>query len=116
MKDKKVIEKQYFEDLKFRIRHNYQIADFYLDRYDETGEDNFLNKSKAINVCCKYWDIFHYVLLKVKNIKRVNLCKDKFCFNCQKVLADRRQAKYAPILDELRKDYEIYHLVVQVPN
>lgn len=116
MSSKIVIEKSYFENLKFRIRHNYQIADFYLDMYGRTGKDTLLNKSKAINVCCKYWDIFHYVSLKVKNIKRVNLCKDKFCFNCQKVLADRRQLKYAPILDGLRKDYEIFHLVVTVPN
>ena len=112
----RVIDKSYFEDLKFRIRHNYQIADFYLDMYEETGRENFLNKSKVINVCCKYWDLFHYVSLKVKNIKRVNLCKDKFCFNCQKLLAEKRQQKYEPILNELRKDYEVFHMVVTVPN
>lgn len=116
MASKVVIEKKYFEDLKFRIRYNYQIADFYYDMYEESGKDSFLNKSKSVNVCCKYWDMYHYRTLRIKDIKRVNLCKDKFCFNCQKVLAERRKLKYTPILNELRNDFEIFHLVVTVPN
>ncbi|MDE7453553.1 MAG: protein rep [Clostridia bacterium] len=110
------IDKEYFEELKTRVRHNYQIADFYLDRYERDGEIKFLNKSKAINVCCKFWDIDSYLKLKVKDIKRVNLCRDKFCFNCQSNMALERQARFAPQLDEYRKDYEVFHLVLTVPN
>lgn len=112
----RVIEKEYFQKLKSRVNHNYQIADFYFGMYEETRKDNFLNKSRAIDLCCKWWDIDFYQLLKVKDIKRVNLCKDKFCLNCQSMIAQKRQQKYAPVLDELRKDYEVYHMVVTVPN
>ena len=112
----RVIEKGYFEEIKNRIRLNYQIADFYLDMYEETSKDRYLNNSKHIARCCKLWDIDLYRLLKVKDIKRVNLCKDKFCFNCQSMLASKRFQQYGPILDEFRKEYEIFHMVVTVPN
>lgn len=110
------IDKEYFKELKKRVRHNYQIADFYYGRYEREGKDKFLNKSKAINVCCKFWDIDSYLKLKVKDIKRVNLCRDKFCFNCQSNMALERQARFAPQLDEYRKDYEVFHLILSVPN
>lgn len=112
----RVIGKEYFQKIKSRINHNYQIAEFYENMFEERGEDKFLNKSKAIDVCCKFWDVEFYELLKIKDIKRVNLCHDKFCLNCQSMIAQKRQQKYAPILDELRKDYEVYHMVVTVPN
>lgn len=110
------IEREYFQKIKFRIIHNYQIAEFYENMYEERGEEKFLNQSKVIGSCCKWWDVDFYQLLKVKDIKRVNLCHDKFCFNCQSMLAQQRQQKYAPKLDELRKDFEVFHMVVTVPN
>lgn len=110
------IDKGYFKELKTRVRHNYQIADFYFDRYKRDGKEKFLSKSKAINVCCKFWDVNSFLKLKVKDIKRVNLCRDKFCFNCQSNMALERQARFAPQLDELRKDYEVFHLIMTVPN
>lgn len=111
-----IIDRDYFQDLKFKISHNYQIADFYYGKYEETGEEKFLNKSKFIDGCCKLWDVDFFQQLKVKNIKRVNLCKDKFCFNCQSMLAVKRQLQFGPILDMHRQDYDVYHLVVTVPN
>ena len=111
-----VIDRGYFQDLKFKTSHNYQIADFYYDEYEKTGEEKFLNKSKFIDGCCKLWDVDFFQQLKVKSIKRVNLCKDKFCFNCQSMLAVKRQLQFGPILDTYRQDYDVYHLVVTVPN
>lgn len=112
----RVIDRGYFQDLKTKTSHNYQIANFYYDKYEGTGEEKFLNKSKIIDGCCKWWDVDFFQQLKIKNIKRVNLCKDKFCFNCQSMLAIRRQLQFGPILDTLRKIYDVYHLVITVPN
>ncbi len=112
----RVIGKEYFQKIKSRINHNYQIAEFYENMFEERGEDKFLNKSKSIDLCCKFWDIDFFELLKIKDIKRVNLCHDKFCLNCQSMIAQKRQQKYAPILDEFRKSYEVFHMVVTVPN
>ena len=114
-KDRK-IDKEYFQDLKNKTNHNWQIADFYKERNEETGEEVFFSKSRAVDGCCKYWDVHFYSHLKVKDIQRVNLCKDKFCFNCQSMFALRRQLRFGLILDELRKIYDVYHMVVTVPN
>lgn len=112
----RVIDRGYFQDLKNHISHNYQIADFYYDKYECTGEKKFLSKSIDIDSCCKYWGIDFFRQLKIKNIKTVNLCKDKFCFNCQSMLAGKRQLQFGPILDMFRKTNDVYHLVVTVPN
>lgn len=110
------IDTEYFENLSQHLIHNYQIADFYKDFYEETGEELFLNRSERIDLCCKYWDLDYYRFQNVKDVKRVNLCRDKFCFNCQSMLAIKRQGKFAPILDQFRKDYMIAHMIVTVPN
>jgi len=110
------IEQKHFKDLKQHIQHNYQIADFYQDFYEETGEERFLNRSNSVDACCKWWDVDFYVMQNVKDIKRVNLCRDKFCFNCQSMLAVKRQTKFAPQLDEERKAHMVAHMVVTVPN
>lgn len=151
------IKREYFEELKKRVRYNYQIADFYIDRYQAEGEEipdyfvnddgeivylntadkikeylffrrhtgkdlneisrlKWLNKSKAIYNCCKFWDIEKYRKLKVKEVTRVNRCRDKFCGNCQKTMAEEREYRFSPQLDELRKSYEVFHLVMTVPN
>lgn len=111
-----LIEQGYFSDLKQYVIHNYQIAEFYENMFMETGEEVFLGKSKSINLCCKYFDLDYFRLQAVKNIKRVNLCHDKFCFNCQSVISLSRQSKFAPFLNKFRKDYKVCHMVLTVPN
>lgn len=110
------IDKSYFEDLRRYISHNYQIAEFYDNLYNETGEDSFGTKAQAIDLCCKWWDTDYYRMQDVKDVKRVNLCRDKFCFNCQSMLAIKRQGKFAPVLDGLKTRYKICHVVITVPN
>lgn len=112
----KLIDKGYFQDLKTNVSHNYQIAEFYENLYEETGELGYLNKSKTIDLCAAWWDMEYYRLQSVKDIKRVNLCKDKFCYNCQSILAMKRQGKFAPQLDSLRPHFMVAHVIVTVPN
>lgn len=110
------IEKEYFEDLSEKTRKNAQIAGFYDGLFFDTGDFAFQERARAVAVCCKWWDMDYYRLQAVKDIKRVNLCRDKFCYNCQSLLAIKRQNKYAPMLDKLYKDYTLCHVVVTVPN
>lgn len=141
------LKKEHFEELKKNTKYNYQIADFYLERFKKEGfeipecidnpDDIFeylekrslrdvsfleskrakwLNKSRNIFNCCKYLDLDCYLKLKIKDVKRINLCRDKFCLNCQKKMANERQVRFAPELDKLRNDYEVFHLILTVPN
>ncbi|MGN0812785.1 MAG: protein rep [Candidatus Coproplasma sp.] len=111
-----LIDKGYFEELREHIAHNYQIADFYQEEYKTGGDELFDRKSRAVDNCAKWWDLDHYTEQQVKDIKRVNLCRDKFCFNCQSMLAAKRYGKFAPILDSLKSSYKILPIVFTVPN
>lgn len=110
------IESEYFSDLHDKTARNADLAVFYDRLFSDTDDFAFYNRSKAIKVCCQWWDTEYYRLQQVKDIKRVNLCKDKFCFNCQSMLAIKRQSKYAPVLDTLYSEYAICHAVFTVPN
>ena len=119
------IEKAYFFDLADHVRNNGKIADFYEHMFLEGAYDpkaakqdgfGFLNRSKAIDLCCKWWDVDYYRMQAVKDIKRVNLCRDKFCFNCQSLLALKRQNKFGLQLDSLYDDFTLGHVVFTVPN
>ena len=110
------IDRGYFTDIAKHVALNYQISEFYENYYEDSGYDAFLNKSKSVELCGKWWDMDYYKMQNVKDIKRVNLCKDKFCFNCQSMLASKRYLKYTPILDSFRNNYKVCHMIVTVPN
>ncbi len=138
------LSQEYFGKLYNRISRNSDIADMY-DRlaekepdheykamvyYDEIfGKDeyetrkkklgkydSFVRKSQSVRSCLKWWDIDYFRLQQVKDIKRVNLCHDKFCLNCQSAIADKRQFKYEPILNSFLDRYIVCHCVFTVVN
>lgn len=112
----KDIKTSYFEDVKEKIAKNYQIAEFYENIATEKGSETYRLKAQSVDACCKFWDTDYYRLQSVKDIKRVNLCKDKFCYNCQSMLAIRRQMKFSPQLEKERQNYLVAHVIVTVPN
>lgn len=84
----------------------------------ECGRDGLLKK-KARNVesCANYLYGDYYVFQGVKDIQKVNLCRDRFCDNCQNTLSVQRFQKYEPILTKFVEDgYLIDHVVLTVPN
>lgn len=106
----------HFTRIEKKIRFNDTISSFYNQMYEETNDQTFQNRAKSVDLCSKYLDIDYYRLQGVKCIKRINLCKDRFCQNCQSLLAQQRELKYTPILDEYAKDFDLYHVVFTVPN
>ncbi|MDE7301469.1 MAG: hypothetical protein K2N47_04790, partial [Clostridia bacterium] len=55
-----LIDNGYFEELREHIAHNFQIADFYRERYEAEGEELYDNKCRAVDNCAKWWDTEHY--------------------------------------------------------
>lgn len=99
-----------------KLQRNTELSQ-YLEQYaEETGSQTLLNRALSVKDCYKYWDIDHYVVQRIKDVKRIQLCKDKFCNNCQNVLALRRLSKYKPYLDDLQKSYDVYHVIFTVKN
>lgn len=109
--DKKTVKKSVC-----RVAGNDDIAEYYKKFAEEQDSVTLANKAEWVAQCYKFWDIDHYQKQSVKDIKRITLCKDRFCLNCQNNAAHKREVKYQNVLDDLRKRYDIYHIVFTVPN
>ncbi len=70
-------------------------------------------KDRLVN-CNKFWLVDVFRKNKIKNFKKTNLCRDKFCNNCKKLKQAQRMAKYIPELEKYNNN--LYHLVLTVPN
>ncbi len=123
--------KEYFKKVKRRTWKNKEVAVFYewlADEreevyYDGLGADGklepnrtYMNIARNMRSCCQLWDINYYPFQGIKDMIRTNACHNRFCDNCQNVLAVQRARKYGPILDALSNNYDIYHIVLTVPN
>ena len=112
----KLNAKEKFGKVTRRIKKNDTIADYYMQLYEETEDETLLRWADRIKSCCKLWDVDYYRFQGVKDIKRTNLCRSRFCDNCGNAQAIQRENKYAPFLDALARLYDIYHVVVTWPN
>ncbi|MCD8309454.1 MAG: protein rep [Clostridia bacterium] len=112
-----------------RIRVNPLIAEYYqclgeenpdlLKKRGEIYKDFttvMTRRSNRILSCGRSVETKTWDEQRVHYVKRVKLCSDKFCGNCQKQLANARERKYTPLLDELSKHYDMYHITFTVPN
>lgn len=105
-----------FDKVYKRTKYNDILSLYYERLYDETNEDTHYNRINSVDLCGKYFDFDYYRFQAVKALTRMNLCRDKFCPNCQSLLATRRLFKYQPYLDSYAKDNGLYHVVFTVPN
>ncbi|MDB0438096.1 hypothetical protein C4R89_00905 [Clostridioides difficile] len=76
----------------------------------------FRNRSDSIRDCNRIWTLDSYNKQKIKDFKRTNLCKDKFCNNCKKVIQASRMSNYIPEIEKYKNIYSLYHVVLTVPN
>ena len=114
--DRLSIPYEYFSKMEKKTRHNDEIADFYRQLFEETEDFVFDSRAKSVDLCTKYIDVDYYRLQGVKNIKRINHCKDRFCPHCQSLFAQKREMKFSPVLDGFAEDFDLYHVVFTVPN
>jgi len=92
------------------------IINYYYVLQSEFDSLNFSNKIDNISSCNSHWLLDVYNNQRIKDFKKTNLCKDKFCNNCKKVKQAARLAKFAPVIENLKKDYNLFHLVLTNPN
>lgn len=99
------------------IEYNNLILNYYemfLLEMEGQQVQTISNKIKNIKDCNSLWDLDFYVNQKIKDFKKTNLCRDKFCNNCKKVNQSARMSKYMP---ELEKYQNIsYLLTLTSPN
>jgi hypothetical protein len=116
------MDAEYFEDVIFRLPGAEQIAS-YFDRFSDVASfgnpresSKFRNLANNIRECHRYWFFDHYEAQAVKDRKRVFMCHNKFCTNCQKIFAQVRKRKFGPAIDKFAEDYDLYHIVLTLPN
>lgn len=89
------------------IEYNKDIISFYgllAEEIQQERKQTILNKIDNIKDCNSLWDIDYYRISKIKDFKKTNLCKDKFCNNCKKVKQSGRMAKYMPELEQYKNN------------
>lgn len=114
------LDKDYVSSVIKNIGYNKQIATYYQqlrDEYIGESKENYLKfdrKLKALEECNNFWEIDRYEINKIKDFKRTNLCKDKFCSNCKKVKQASRMARFIPELEKYKD--KLYHMTLTQPN
>lgn len=99
-----------------KVKRNEDVAGYYAQLSEDLHDDKFANRAVSVLDCYKYWDIDYYKAQRIKDVKRIQLCKDRFCNNCQNVIALRNLNKYKIVLDDIRKKFDVYHVIITVPN
>lgn len=111
------IDRSFLEKSLLNVEYNKIIINYYERFLKEIQGDKIktiTNKIENIKLCNKFWQIDKYKKQKIKDFKKTNLCRDKFCNNCKKVNQAARMAKYMP---ELKKYDDIsYHLTLTSPT
>lgn len=111
------VKKEFISEILKNNRYNQEVVtEYYYKMQQEFPYINFQNKIDNISSCNSWWLMDHYKEQGVKDYKKTNLCKDKFCNNCKKVKQASRLSKFMPFIDSYSKDKYLYHLTLTVPN
>lgn len=111
--DKFKIENDYLLKIHNNNQYNKVIIDYY-KKYQYEGKIISNSKIESIESCNKYFLLDKYYYNQVKDFKKTNLCKDKFCNNCKKVKQAVRMSRYIPEIEQY-SEY-LYHLTLTIPN
>lgn len=118
------IDKDYILDVHNNNFYNKIIIEYYKKLKNEFvhNELNFTktsnpipnSKINTIKNCNKYWNCDVYYQNMTKDFISTNLCHDKFCNNCKKVVQASRMSKYIPEIEPYKDN--LYHLTLTIPN
>ena len=111
------VNKQFISDLVKNKKYNEDvILDYYYRLQSEHPELNLANKINNVYSCNSWWLLDTYKLQGIKDFKKTNLCKDKFCNNCKKVKQASRMGRFIPKIENIKHEYSLYHLTLTLPN
>jgi len=111
------IKKDFLDNIVKNQVYNEDVIGKYYDRLqDEYQELNLSNKIENLKSCNSWWLLDVYKQQKIKDFKRTNLCKDKFCNNCKKVKQASRMSRFIPQIEKIKEDYNLSLLTLTVPN
>lgn len=76
----------------------------------------YLNKARNMRDCHKIMVFDYYKSQGVKDYQSTSFCHDRFCPNCQKLIANTREQKFKPLVEKIAQDYQLYALTLTMKN
>lgn len=111
------VKKDFLGDIFKNNKYNQDvILDYYFRLHSEDTTLNLSNKLDNVANCNSWFLLDVYKQQKIKDFKKTNLCKDKFCNNCKKVKQASRLARFVPQIEKIKEDYNLSLLTLTVPN
>lgn len=109
-----LVSKDFFKKIDRNNDYNEMIIRYY-KKYNEEKQSKTINDRIENMIHCNKMFMFDkYEKQKIKDFKKTNLCKDKFCNNCKKVKQALYMSKFIPELEKYKDN--LYHVVLTVPN
>ncbi|MEI7028335.1 protein rep [Paenibacillus sp. y28] len=115
--ENRIDRREHYEQKKMLLAHRgrYGQAVHKMD-FDLNKEQKVVfRKAESMGTCNKRWYLDVYEKSGVLDFKKTNLCKDKFCNNCKRVMQATRMDRFIPEIDKFR-DAKKIHLVLTSPN
>lgn len=113
-----LINEEFMTKIVMNREYNKLIYEYYMRLASETKDKkefwNILNKADRLKACNSIWELDEYVENRIKDFKKTDLCKDRFCANCKKVRQAQRINNYLDMFQE--NDEDLYFITFTVPN
>ena len=95
------------------------IADYYERLSKESGtsdpaSNTYYNTAESMRMCHRVFETLTWRRNKVKAITRINLCRNKFCANCVKLIQATRLKRMYNVIAESENSKYLYHAVFTV--
>ena len=103
-------------DAENRTAYNVIVSEYLFRLHEEYSKWNYLSESQRLFDCSKKWLIDNYPKFNISDVRFVSHCRSKWCLHCQKLRQASRLARFEPLLTETAERYDLYHIVLTVPN
>lgn len=113
-----LINKEFISKIVEHREYNKMIYEYYIRLSSEVKSKkefwSILNRADRLKACNSIWHLDSYVKSKIKDFKKTDLCRDRFCANCKKVRQAQRINNYLDLFQQY--DDDLYFITLTVPN
>lgn len=110
------VANEFLDEVIQNLDYNKAVMGYYSKLAKNRDSNKIYNQVDRLDNCNKFWLLDVYKEQKIKDFKKTSRCDDKFCNNCKLVKQAHRLSRFMPFIEESKKDYDLYHLVLTVPN
>ena len=111
------LELGYVQKIYERVNYISPVIAGYFERFAQEKKSTIImNLAYNIKNCSHHWFFDHYQMQRIKDLHHIDICHNKFCPNCQKMMQASRLLRFGPVLNAIAEDYDLYHITHTIPN